>query len=75
MCKKKVLVNLPTSTLAVFSLSIRSLWPRPIQSISRDVRLFLSPPGNHASRWTGDLWWKSMVLIFVNIYEGLNDFL
>ena len=34
--------------------------PQPIQSISRDVFLEWRPP---ASRWTGDLWWKSVLLI------------
>ena len=37
-----------------------------IQSISRNVRLLLYPPGNHASQWTGDLLLKSVLLILAN---------
>ena len=35
--------------------------PRPIKSISRNVRGMSSPPWNHASRWIGDLWSKHLI--------------
>ena len=44
-----------------FRLIYTETAPRPIQSVSRDVRL--SPPGNPASWWTGDFWSKSVSLI------------
>ena len=51
---------------------------RPIQCISFNVRVLSSPPGNTASRWTGDLWltrrrfyfWNVRIIFGVLIFFG-----
>ena len=49
--------------LHVLGFTVTAPWP--IQSTCCDVRL-MSPPGNPASRWTGDLLSKSVSQILVN---------
>ena len=46
--------------------------PRPIQSISCNVRL--SPPGNPASWLTGDFWSNNVSLILANPYNFLRNY-